>query len=325
MLANALLRSREAIFKPVGTQVHAQQAETPDFVTGRGVLDRFKHWDPAVTGYVLLPDVLRPLSFRAAADGTAITVVVDGSDDALELTRPSIEEFKEQLGAVIDDAQLRDDRASEILTQVTDTWPFWSSIVPISVEKTPATYKLLLLANQLATFVEMRIKHEFACARPCEYSPQVQPMLRTPGHGTYPAGHACEAAVMAGVLSKLVGGSQRIPDLDEQLWRLAIRMGMNRVVAGLHFHMDVVGGLAIGAWIAEYFAACADADCSLPGKLAASLKGKTADDVFAAVTAESPTLFATNTSKLGNQSNADLRKLWARAREEWTWPPKEAE
>ena len=37
------------------------------------------------------------------------------------------------------------------------------------------------------------IKHALACRRPIEYSPQVQPMILTPSHGSLPSGHSTKS------------------------------------------------------------------------------------------------------------------------------------
>ena len=61
------------------------------------------------------------------------------------------------------------------------------------------------MAIQLAVGIEMRMKHELACWRPVQYSPHVQPMITTPGHGSLPSGHATQAYVVAHVLQTLLG------------------------------------------------------------------------------------------------------------------------
>ena len=114
------------------------------------------------------------------------------------------------------------------------------------------------VAGSLAWSLQMRFKHEFACARPDEYSPQVQPMIPTPRHSAYPMGHICEAAAAVQMLSHLSSVSLKNgrswESLNQQLWRLAWRVGDNRVIAGVHFPVDMLGGLVLGVWVGDYIA-----------------------------------------------------------------------
>ena len=115
---------------------------------------------------------------------------------------------------------------------------------------------MLAAAIRLATFVEMRFKQALACRRPNEYSPQVQPMIQTPAHGTLPMGHATETFIAAFVLWKLLSAPQpgtgvAMPPYADlswglQLFRLASRVAMNRIVAGLHFTVDAAAGEVLG-------------------------------------------------------------------------------
>jgi hypothetical protein len=95
----------------------------------------------------------------------------------------------------------------------------------------------------------MRFKHALACARPADYSPNVQPIVPTPLHGSLPSGHATEAFMVAHLLEQLLpqGGKCR-----DQLQRLATRTSINRTVAGVHFPVDSLAGQLLGQTLAEY-------------------------------------------------------------------------
>ena len=67
------------------------------------------------------------------------------------------------------------------------------------------TMEWLNAGLQLAVAVEMRFKHALACPRPVELSSQVQPVITTPLHGTYPMGHAAQAFLVAYSLQRLMG------------------------------------------------------------------------------------------------------------------------
>src|SRR5207247_3703744 len=75
------------------------------------------------------------------------------------LIRPTHEIFVEQLKFLDDYADLREDRASEILTQLGPQIAFWTSIANLHPSRTRWTLELLDTALRLANFVEMRFKH----------------------------------------------------------------------------------------------------------------------------------------------------------------------
>jgi hypothetical protein len=125
--------------------------------------------------------------------------------------------------------------------------------VQLRPDLTPKTFEILNLALQLAIFVEMRFKHELACWRPVNYSPDVQPQITTPGHGSLPMGHATQAYMFASILWKLADASGTKTEIQEMLMRHAFRMSFNRIVAGVHFPVDLPAGAVLGMALGEYF------------------------------------------------------------------------
>jgi membrane-associated phospholipid phosphatase len=118
----------------------------------------------------------------------------------------------------------------------------------------------------MANWVEMRFKHTLACRRPIDYSPQIQPMILTPGHGTLPSGHATEAFMVAYILWRLIRTAQPGKSLRwaEQLMRQANRVAINRTIAGVHFPIDSAAGEFLGLVLGEYlYQRCQAADNDL--------------------------------------------------------------
>jgi hypothetical protein len=105
----------------------------------------------------------------------------------------------------------------------------------------------------MAGHVEMRFKHALACRRPVELSPQIQPMILTPGHGSLPSGHSCESFVAAYVLWQLI--APKSAECCAQLMRQAARIAINRQIAGVHFPVDSAAGQLLGLTLGEYFVA----------------------------------------------------------------------
>jgi hypothetical protein len=169
------------------------------------------------------------------------------------MVRPSEPVFRQQLDLVEGYAALREDRASEILAQLGPGVAFWSAIANLHPDRTKWTLELIDIALRLANFVEMRFKHALSCRRPLEYSPQIQPMILTPGHGALPSGHATESFMVAYVLWVLFRSKGRATSWGEQLMRQASRIAINRTVAGVHFPVDSVAGQMLGLTLGQYF------------------------------------------------------------------------
>ena len=102
----------------------------------------------------------------------------------------------------------------------------------------------------------MRFKHAFACARPVEFSESIQPIIPTPGHGSFPSGHATEAFMMVRLLTALLPDG--VAKYEKMLNRIAARTSINRTVAGVHFPVDTLAGQHLGHALAEYILCLAD-------------------------------------------------------------------
>jgi membrane-associated phospholipid phosphatase len=169
--------------------------------------------------------------------------------------RPTEATFQGQLDLVEAYADLREDREGEILAQLTPPVAFWSSVVSLHPDRTRYTLELLDVALRFANFVEMRLKQGLSCRRPIDYSPQVQPMILTPGHGSLPSGHSTEAFMIAFILWQLRRGVDNVNDgrWCEQLMRQASRVAINRTIAGVHFPVDSMAGQVLGLALGKYF------------------------------------------------------------------------
>ena len=238
-------------------------------------LDR---WEPWVRAAILDFELLSHIHLSTYADTYAdrVTGVATGPVDGVALwhsefadsplppsaackriasfIRPDKAIFDRQLDFLQQYADLREDRASEILAQLGPPFAFWSTVVYLHPDRTPWTLELLGVALRLANFAEHRLKHTLACRRPIEYSPQVQPIILTPGHGSLPSGHATEAHIVAFVLSKLLKTTDANKDLQllEQLMRQASRVAINRTIAGVHFPVDSAAGQMLGLALGQY-------------------------------------------------------------------------
>jgi membrane-associated phospholipid phosphatase len=325
-VAFALTSSRDALVGPYSNNTQNVKWPTIDQV------DMLKRWDSGVRVSVCQAELLSTLKFDTTVAETVSVSHLDITGagtftDAKIATikRPGKPLFIQQLGLVMNWASLREDRASEILTQMSGAAPFWASVVGIQPHRHKYTLEVLGLALSLAWHVEMRFKHALGCPRPMEYSPQVQPMIGTPGHGALPSGHATEAFMVARVLQLLTDPPQGA-ETDAQLQRQAARIAINRTVAGVHFPVDSAAGRMLGEALAGYFVG----RCSRTGAAQVKYKACSFDgtqfhssgnaldfDYHEPLSNGSFNSLAGNTILNANTKSPILEKLWELAKEEW--------
>ncbi|MBK6387614.1 MAG: phosphatase PAP2 family protein [Rhodoferax sp.] len=221
--------------------------------------DRLSHWEAGPRLAVCEQALMAGLHFAVNQGRESVAVhFVDLDKKPLKdyalvnLRRPTADIFKQQLRLVVDYAELRGDRGAEILAEIGPQTAFWGSIVGLHDHRHKYTLELVSLVLTLAIQIEMRFKAAFACQRPDDLSPQIQPMIPTPGHGSWPSGHATEAFAIATVLQALLPKGEKY---KEQLERQAARIAVNRTVAGLHFPVDSAVGRLLGTALAEFIVA----------------------------------------------------------------------
>jgi hypothetical protein len=217
------------------------------------------HMQPWARQFLAAQDLLFALDWegQSSSAGRAHCVMRLRQGAALfQMERPSLDLFKDELTDVMSMADLRIERAEEILAQIDHQWAFWSALLPLRADLKPRTLEVLQSVIWLCVSVEMRFKQVLGVRRPQEFSPQVQPVITTPGHGSFPMGHATQAYAVAETLRRLLGLTLT-DSLAVQLERQAHRIAINRIVAGVHFPVDLVAGMMLGKSLAALAQACA--------------------------------------------------------------------
>jgi membrane-associated phospholipid phosphatase len=184
------------------------------------------------------------------AKGTCTNAAVE----LLHMRGPGADLLDTQVEKVALRASERQDRMPEILVQREHLWPFWTSVTNIAPETAPRTWELMEMALELSPSIGMRFKNDIACPRPADLSAVVRPVIETPGHGSFPSGHATAAFLFAQVMAALLGLRPK-NSVSIQLRRLALRIADNRVVAGVHYPIDAMAGWQLGNALADYFVA----------------------------------------------------------------------
>jgi hypothetical protein len=227
-------------------------------------------------------------------------------------------------------AELRNERATEIMAQIDPQYAFWSSIIYMHPDRTRRTFELINILLQFCVYVEMRFKHALACWRPVEYNAQVQPMITTPGHGAFPSGHSTQAHAVAHVLKALLNLNpdaqaspprSGYPTVTDQLDRQAARIATNRVIAGVHFPADSMVGRMLGVALGEYFIArCTQGQTFKRTFLAAGIDGAPATDFnpFSPNQQLDVGPFYSQTSGAAVTPSPLMGQLWLKAQQEWT-------
>jgi len=107
-------------------------------------------------------------------------------------------------------------------------------------ENLPETAKFLADVTEDANAVGALTKALYARARPSQIDKRVQPVTPMPASASYPSGHVTRAFTWALVLAEI------FPDKRDELIARAHRAAWGRVLAGVHFPSDTIGGQLLG-------------------------------------------------------------------------------
>ena len=176
-----------------------------------------------------------------------------GSKLFFQITRPSDDVFASQTELVRFYARQRADRAAEILSQLGSLSDYFAMLLGLTAARNPHTLELIGITQLLSGLAVMMPKHMLASRRPDEFDARIMPIIPSPGHSSFPSGHATQAFAIATVLSDLIRRqSHHFPDDQkriELLYRQAHRIAVNRTVAGVHFPVDSWAGAVLGCQI----------------------------------------------------------------------------
>jgi acid phosphatase (class A) len=103
-------------------------------------------------------------------------------------------------------------------------------------ETLPVTAAFLADVTEDVNAVGALTKQLHARLRPPQVDARVQPCLPVPATASYPSGHAMRAFAWAAVLAEI------FPEKRDELFARAHRAAWSRVIAGLHFPSDTIGG-----------------------------------------------------------------------------------
>ncbi|MEP5151919.1 phosphatase PAP2 family protein [Planktotalea sp.] len=147
-------------------------------------------------------------------------------------------------------SDLRSERIPEIQVQIDDILSFFGAVTPMNGFRKKHTMQVLFAVQGLAIQLYMRMKHYCWMPRPADFAHEVQPIIQTPDHSSFPAGHAVEAFAIATVLHFLSDESaskdMKFTETLPMVFRVAHRIAVNRTIAGVHSPIDNAAGAAMG-------------------------------------------------------------------------------
>lgn len=181
-----------------------------------------KTWDQAITVSSTIPNVVMPGGVVGAGD--------DSIDDLRML---AVTERPEAMG--------------EILNQHQNQQLCFMNLLMMTQNSHPYTFFALKIAARVGEAVMMHLKRQYNRPRPSQYYPALYPPVSVPGHASYPAGHALIAHLTASVLIEVTKPTTGSSPYEQSLLKLADQIGLNRVIAGLHFRSDIDEGAKAGA------------------------------------------------------------------------------
>jgi acid phosphatase (class A) len=151
----------------------------------------------------------------------------------------------------------RPEAMGEILNQANNQQLCFMQLLMMTQNSHPKTFFAMKLAARVGEVVMMRLKRQWNRPRPTQYCPTLYPPIPVPGHASYPAGHALIAHLTAEVLKEITErdpgyGNPPVSPYKKSLEALADQIGLNRVIAGLHFRSDIRAGAAAGRKTHEF-------------------------------------------------------------------------
>lgn len=238
-----------------GTPVFAMRADRPlaELAIARAYNAKFRDtdWDPDLRAMAILPQFL---AMRIGGKDWQATVALP--PPTYPVTKAMVDEI--QLLAIAE----RPEALGEIVEENQNFQLRWLQLLNISPASHPHTFLLMKLMARVGEFAMVQLKLRYsnmagAGPPPYWYQPRpnqvcatLYPPVPVPGHPSYPAGHALVGTLTSACLADL------LPAYADPLSALAARVGMNRMIAGLHYREDIEAGAKAAHDLKPFLTGC---------------------------------------------------------------------
>jgi membrane-associated phospholipid phosphatase len=213
-----------------------------------------KYWDADLHAYMYLDAFLRWLTLSKTPPWQ-----VDYKQAATTAGTPPIDMSRDELGGqvlrVLELALEREDRFAEIIDQddANGAINYWLGMLKIDPARHPATFLMVHIGRRIGEHISMCLKGDFTCPRPSQMSPAITPMIDPPVTPSFPAGHAVQSYLISYLLAyslpnlplHILPATSHYSDATGPLFDLAFRVSENRIVAGIHYPVDIDAGKAV--------------------------------------------------------------------------------
>jgi acid phosphatase (class A) len=116
-------------------------------------------------------------------------------------------------------------------------------------ENLPLTTVFFARIGETEDAVVDPVKAHFGRIRPFLNNPEIKPLVKASKTNSYPSGHTTRSKMMAVVLGMMV------PERHDAIFARAEDYAFSRIVGGMHYPDDLVGGRLAGTAIAAYMLA----------------------------------------------------------------------
>jgi membrane-associated phospholipid phosphatase len=213
-----------------------------------------RFWDADLHACMYLDDFLRWLAAHSTSnrwrDDYKPAATANGVKPPIDMER---NELGGQVLRILELALEREDRFAEIIDQddADGAINYWLGMLKIDPARHPATFLMVHIGRRVGEHISMCLKGDFECPRPSQLSPAITPMIDPPVTPSFPAGHAVQSYLISYLLAYSLPHLPQhtrptsFADAKGPLFDLAARVSENRVVAGIHYPVDIEAGKAV--------------------------------------------------------------------------------
>lgn len=208
-------------------------------------------WDPDLRATAILPQFLaKQIKGQNWQQAVALPPPTYPVTPAMidELLVLAVAERPEALGEIVEENQNFQLRWLHLLNMTSGSHPY--------------TFLLMKLIARVGEFAMVQLKLQYSNMvgagpppywyqpRPSQVCPTLYPPVPVPGHPAYPAGHALIGTLTSACLADL------LPQYAQVLDELAMRVGRNRMIAGLHYRQDIDAGAKAARDLKPFLSGC---------------------------------------------------------------------